>query len=269
MKRLGPALGVVGLLNVQFAIVDEVVFVLEVNPRASRTVPFASKAIGINLVEAACRLAAGERLADLALPAERPPRQVSVKAAVLPFARFPGADPVLGPEMRATGEVMGSASDFPSAFAKAERAAGRSLPHDGVVFVSVRDDDKAAAVPVAAALAGLGFQLVATGGTARTLRGAGLEVDEVRKVKAAGDGPSVVDLLRRGRCNLVVNTPEGGSGPRSDGYLIREAALAARIPCITTIAGAAAAVHAIANARAETALSLQERIDVETQARAS
>ncbi len=269
VKRLGPALGVVGLLNVQFAIVDEAVFVLEVNPRASRTVPFASKAIGINLVEAACRLAAGERLADLALPAERPPRQVSVKAAVLPFARFPGADPVLGPEMRATGEVMGSASDFPSAFAKAERAAGRSLPHDGVVFVSVRDDDKASAVPVAAALAGLGFQLVATGGTARTLRGAGLEVDEVRKVKAAGDGPSVVDLLRRGRCNLVVNTPEGGSGPRSDGYLIREAALAARIPCITTIAGAAAAVHAIANARAETALSLQERIDVEAQARAS
>jgi carbamoyl-phosphate synthase large subunit len=269
VKRLGPALGVVGLLNVQFAIVDDVVFVLEVNPRASRTVPFASKATGINLVEAACRLAAGAKLAELGLPAERPPRQVSVKAAVLPFARFPGADPVLGPEMRATGEVMGSASDFPTAFAKAERAAGRSLPHDGVVFVSVRDDDKASAIPVAAALAGLGFQIVATSGTARTLRGAGLEVDEVRKVKAQGDGPSIVDLLRRGRCNLVVNTPEGGSGPRSDGYLIREAALAARIPCITTIAGAAAAVHAIANARAETALSLQERIDVEAQARAS
>ncbi len=269
VKRLGPALGVVGLLNVQFAIVDDIVFVLEVNPRASRTVPFASKATGVNLVEAACRLAAGEKLVDVALPAERPPRQVSVKAAVLPFARFPGADPVLGPEMRATGEVMGSASDFPSAFAKAERAAGRSLPNDGVVFISVRDDDKASAVPVAAALAGLGFHLVATAGTAGTLRNAGLEVDEVRKVKAAGEGPSVVDLLRRGRCNLVVNTPEGGSGPRSDGYLIREAALAARIPCITTIAGAAAAVHAIANARAETALSLQERIHVEAQARAS
>jgi len=269
VKRLGPALGVVGLLNVQFAIVEDEVFVLEVNPRASRTVPFASKATGVNLVEAACRLAAGEKIADLALPAERPPRQVSVKAAVLPFARFPGADPVLGPEMRATGEIMASAKDFPSAFAKAERAAGRPLPHDGVVFVSVRDDDKESAVPVAAALAGLGFQLVATRGTARTLRGAGLDVDEVRKVKAEGDGPTVVDLLRRGRCNLVVNTPEGGSGPRSDGYLIREAALAARIPCITTIAGAAAAVHAIANARAETALSLQERIDVEAQARAS
>ncbi len=269
VKRLGPALGVVGLLNVQLAVVDDVVFVLEVNPRASRTVPFASKATGVNLVAAACRLAAGERLADLGLPAERPPRQVSVKAAVLPFARFPGADPVLGPEMRATGEVMASASDLPTAFAKAERAAGRPLPRDGVVFLSVRGDDKAAAVPVAAALVGLGFQVVATQGTARTLRGAGLDVDEVRKVSTPGEEPSVVDLIRRGRCNLVVNTPEGGSGPRSDGYLIREAALAARIPCITTIAGAAAAVHAIANARAETALSLQERIDVEASARAS
>jgi carbamoyl-phosphate synthase large subunit len=269
VKRLGPALGVVGLLNVQLAVVDEEVFVLEVNPRASRTVPFASKATGVNLVAAACRLAAGERLAHLDLPGERPPRQVSVKAAVLPFARFPGADPVLGPEMRATGEVMASASDLPTAFAKAERAAGRSLPHDGAVFLSVREDDKAAAVPVAAALAGLGFKLVATHGTARTLRGAGLEVDEVRKVSVAGDEPSVVDLIKRGRCNLVVNTPEGGSGPRSDGYLIREAALSARIPCITTIAGAAAAVHAIANARAETALSLQERIDVEAASRAS
>jgi carbamoyl-phosphate synthase large subunit len=269
VKRLGPALGVVGLLNVQLAVVDEEVFVLEVNPRASRTVPFASKATGVNLVAAACRLAAGARLADLDLPAERPPRQVSVKAAVLPFARFPGADPVLGPEMRATGEVMASASDLPTAFAKAERAAGRPLPHDGAVFLSVREDDKAAAVPVAAALAGLGFQLVATHGTARTLRGAGLDVDEVRKVSVAGEEPSVVDLIKRGRCNLVVNTPEGGSGPRSDGYLIREAALSARIPCITTIAGAAAAVHAIANARAETALSLQERIDVEAASRAS
>ena len=269
VKRLGPALGVVGLLNVQLAVVDEEVFVLEVNPRASRTVPFASKATGVNLVAAACRLAAGEKIADLDLPAERPPRQVSVKAAVLPFARFPGADPVLGPEMRATGEVMASASDLPTAFAKAERAAGRSLPHDGSVFLSVREDDKAAAIPVAAALAGLGFQLVATHGTARTLRGAGLEVEEVRKVNTPGEEASVVDLIKRGRCNLVINTPEGGSGPRTDGYLIREAALAARIPCITTIAGAAAAVHAIANARSETALSLQERIDVEASARAS
>jgi carbamoyl-phosphate synthase large subunit len=269
VRRLGPALGVVGLLNVQLAVADQEVFVLEVNPRASRTVPFASKAIGVNLVEAACKIAAGARLRDLALPAERPPKQVSVKAAVLPFARFPGADPVLGPEMRATGEVMASAADLPTAFAKAERAAGRSLPFDGTVFLSVRDADKAAAVPVAAAFAGLGFHLVATDGTARTLRAAGLDIDDVRKVNEPGEGPTVVDLIRRGRCNLVVNTPGGGPEPRSDGYLIREAALVARVPCITTIAAATAAVHAIANARAETALSLQERIDVETAARAS
>jgi carbamoyl-phosphate synthase large subunit len=269
VRRLGPALGVVGVLNVQLAVADDEVFVLEVNPRASRTVPFASKATGVNLVAAACRLAAGELLADIDLPAERPPRQVSVKAAVLPFARFPGADPVLGPEMRSTGEVMTSAADLPTALAKAERAAGRPLPRDGAVFLSVRDEDKAAAIPVAAAFVGLGFLLYATGGTAQTLRNAGLEVFEVRKVSETLPVPSVVDLIRRGRCNLVVNSPGGGPDPRSDGYLIREAALAARVPCITTIAAATAAVHAIANARAETALSLQERIDVEAEARAS
>jgi carbamoyl-phosphate synthase large subunit len=269
VRRLGSALGVVGLLNVQFAVADDQVFVLEVNPRASRTVPFASKATGVNLVAAACRLAAGGRLADLDLPPERRPSQVSVKAAVLPFARFPGADPVLGPEMRATGEVMASANDLPTALAKAERAAGRPLPREGAVFLSVRDADKASAIPVAAAFAGLGFHLYATAGTARTLRGAGLDVDQVRRVNEPGHAPSVVDLVRRGRCNLIVNTPDGGPEPRSDGYLIRESALAARVPCVTTIAAATAAVHAIANARAETALSLQERIDVETGARAS
>jgi carbamoyl-phosphate synthase large subunit len=269
VRTLGPALGVTGILNVQLAVADDEVFVLEVNPRASRTVPFASKAIGVNLIAAACRLVAGARLAELGLPAERPPRQVSVKAAVLPFARFPGADPVLGPEMRSTGEVMTSARDLPTAFAKAERAAGRRLPGDGSVFLSVRDDDKAAVIPVAAAFAGLGFQLYATGGTARTLRGAGLEVHDVRKVSEPGDGPSVVDLIRRGRCNLVVNTPGLGPEPRTDGYLIRESALTARVPCITTVAAATAAVHAIANARVETALSLQERMDAEAAARAS
>jgi carbamoyl-phosphate synthase large subunit len=265
VKRLGPALGVVGLLNVQLAIADSTVYVLEANPRASRTVPFASKAIGVNLVDAACRLAVGRKLDDLDLPAPRPP-QVSVKAAVLPFARFPGADPVLGPEMRSTGEVMASAADLPTALAKAERAAGRPLPASGTAFLSVRDADKPALVAVAAALAGLGFELVATEGTARTLAAAGLEVEEVAKVADASAGEeTVVDLVRRGRCALVVNTPQG-RGARADGYLIREAALAARVPCVTTISGAAAAVHAIANARAESALSLQERIGVEAEA---
>jgi carbamoyl-phosphate synthase large subunit len=259
VKRLAPALGVIGLVNVQLAVADAAVYVLEANPRASRTVPFASKAIGINLVEAACRLAAGEKLRDLALPPPRPV-EISVKAAVLPFARFPGADPILGPEMRSTGEVMASASDLPTAFAKAERAAGRPLPSSGAAFLSVRDADKAGLAPIAAALAGLGFELVATEGTSRTLRAAGLEVQQVAKVAdATGGEETVVDLIRSRRCDLVVNTPQG-SGARADGYLIREAALVARVPCITTISGAAAAVHAIANARAESALSLQERI---------
>ena len=254
VRRLGPALGVVGLLNVQLAIASREVFVLEVNPRASRTVPFASKATGVNLVDAACRLAAGATIADLGLPRRATPHEVSVKAAVLPFQRFPGADPVLGPEMRSTGEVMATAEDLPTAFAKAERAAGRRLPTKGTAFLTVRDLDKQNAVPVAAALAGLGFKLTATAGTARTLAGAGLDVEVIDK------GQAVVDRIRRGRVDLVVNTPQG-RGARTDGYAIREAALVARVPCITTLSGASAAVHAIAHARTEIAKSLQERID--------
>jgi carbamoyl-phosphate synthase large subunit len=264
VRAIAKGLGVVGLLNVQLAVADAEVFVLEANPRASRTVPFASKATGVNLVRAACRVALGEKLAELGLPPERPPAQVSVKAAVLPFHRFPGSDPVLGPEMRATGEVMASAADLPTAFAKAERAAGRRLPATGTVFLSVRDADKPALVPVAAALAGLGFRLVATEGTARTLEAAGLEVERVRKMTDEGVGATVVDLVRRGRCDLVINTPQG-HGARADGYLIREAALVNRVPCITTLSGAAAAVHAIASARTEVALSLQERIEAEAR----
>jgi carbamoyl-phosphate synthase large subunit len=264
VRSIARGLGVVGLLNVQLAIADGEVFVLEANPRASRTVPFASKATGLSLVQGACRLAAGEKLRDLALPPERPPAQVSVKAAVLPFHRFPGSDPVLGPEMRSTGEVMASAADLPTAFAKAERAAGRRLPMAGTVFLSVRDADKPALVPVAAALAGLGFSLIATSGTAGTLEAAGLLVETVRKVTEEGVGATVVDLVRRGRCDLVINTPQG-SGARTDGYAIREAALVNKVPCITTVSGAAAAVHAIASARTEVALSLQERIASEVR----
>ena len=268
VRRLAQALGVVGLLNVQLAVVEGSVYVLEANPRASRTVPFASKATGVNLVEAACRVMAGARVSELDLFEGQSLGHVSVKAAVLPFARFPGADPVLGPEMRATGEVMASAADLPTAFAKAERAAGRPLPVAGTAFLSVRDADKRAVVQVAGALAELGFKLLATAGTADTLASAGLEVERVRKVTEEGGGRTVVDLIRRGRCNLVINTPQG-SGARTDGYLIREAALVARVPCITTLSGAAAVVHAIANARSEESLSLQElqeRIEHETRA---
>ena len=184
VRRLGPALGVVGLLNVQLAILGGEVYVLEVNPRASRTVPFASKAIGVNLVDAACRLAAGASLAELGLPPESVPEGYHVKAAVLPFARFPGADPVLGPEMRSTGEVMASAGDFASAFAKAERAAGRRLPTGGRAFLSVRDRDKSAVLPVARALLALGFDLVATAGTAHALADDGIPVTLVEKGNA-------------------------------------------------------------------------------------
>ena len=266
VRTLGRALGVVGLLNVQLALTPAGdLYVLEANPRASRTVPFVSKATGVQLVPAACRLAAGARVGDLGLPRERPPKQWSVKAAVLPFARFVGSDPVLGPEMRSTGEVMASAADLPTALAKAERAAGRTLPHEGAVFLSIRPVEQKSAVPIAATLAGLGFRLYATEGTAATLAGAGLDVEAVRKLsEAEGDELTVIDLIRRGRCDLVINTPEGRNA-RSDGYAIREAALSRRVPCITTISGAAAAVHAIANARAEQALSLQERIDAETR----
>jgi len=246
-------------------VVDGCVYVLEANPRASRTVPFASKATGVNLVQAACRVMAGAPLSELDLSEGQSLEHVSVKAAVLPFSRFPGADPVLGPEMRSTGEVMATAADLPTAFAKAERAAGRPLPMAGTAFLSVRDADKRAVVPVASRLADLGFKLLATSGTAEVLIAAGLAVERVSKVTENGSGPNVVDLIRRGRCNLVVNTPQG-SGARTDGYLIREAALVARVPCITTLSGAAAAVHAIAGARTEESMSLQERIEHETRA---
>jgi carbamoyl-phosphate synthase large subunit len=161
--------------------------------------------------------------------------------------------------MRSTGEVMATAADFPTAFAQAERAAGRPLPTGGTAFLSVRDEDKPAAVELGRGLAALGFALCATGGTAWALAAAGLKVDGIRKVTEPGDGPTVVDLIRRRRVELVVNTPDG-RGARSDGYLIREAALLARVPCVTTIAGAAAAVEAIARATRGETLSLQERV---------
>jgi len=252
VRRIAPALGVVGLVNVQLAVTDGAVYVLEANPRASRTVPFASKAIGVNLVDAACRLMAGARVRDLDM-SKRQTLGVSVKAAVFPFGRFPGADPVLGPEMRSTGEVMATAADFPTAFAKAERAAGRPLPASGTAFLSVRDADKPAIAEIARQLVALGFELLATAGTARQLASAGIAVGHVEK------GAAIVDRIRTGRCDLVVNTPQG-SGARGDGYRIRESALSARIPCITTLSGAAAAVQAIAAGREEQALSLQERL---------
>jgi carbamoyl-phosphate synthase large subunit len=248
---IAEALGVRGLINVQFAVQGSEINVLEANPRASRTVPFVSKATGRDLVEGACRAALGLPV-DLV---ESELEHTSVKAAVLPFQRFAGADSTLGPEMRSTGEVMGIGPDFPTAFGKAERAAGRPLPRTGTAFLSVRDRDKPAATMLAALLQSLGFELVATTGTARALRRIGIPVGSVRKV---GDGsPNVVDLLGAGGIQLVINTP-GGRGTRVDGYEIRAAAIAHRVPCITTMAGAAAAVQSIAQAQAVEPVALQD-----------
>jgi carbamoyl-phosphate synthase large subunit len=244
-RQLALALGVRGLINVQFAYQNYELYVLEVNPRASRTVPFVSKATGVPLAELATRVVLGERLADLAPPRRVPP-YVSVKEVVLPFARFPGSDTQLGPEMRSTGEVMGIASTFPAAFHKAVTAAGMPLPLEGSVFLSVCDSDKSAATILAQRLHALGFTIYATRGTATALTSLGIPVRVVNKVSQGS--PHVVDLIERGEIDLVVNTPFG-RGARSDGYEIRTAALRRGIPSITTLAGASAAVSAIEAAR--------------------
>ncbi|HSI30973.1 MAG TPA: carbamoyl-phosphate synthase large subunit, partial [Miltoncostaeaceae bacterium] len=253
---LARALGAVGLLNVQFAVRDDRVYVIEANPRASRTVPFVAKATGVPLVRHAVRLMLGAALDDLDLPVAAPARQVAVKEAVLPFARFPGADPVLGPEMRATGEVMGLGGSFPEAFAKAQRGAGQALPRSGAAFISARDADKPRAVALAARLARAGLGLVATSGTAAALAAAGLPVRSVNKVSEGS--PHVVDLIAAGEVALVVNTPRGGHGARTDGFEIRAAAVRAGIPCITTIEAAEAAASAVGAARPARPRALQD-----------
>ncbi len=244
---IARALGVVGLLNVQFAIHgDDGLHVIEANPRASRTVPFVSKAIGLPLAKLACRIILGQQLADLGLPDEPCCSHVCVKEAVLPFDRFTGSDSLLGPEMRSTGEVMGIASDFPTAFAKAQAAAGARLPNQGTVFLTVADGDKPAATGIATQLHDLGFDIIATRGTAQSIRRMGVPAEEINKI---GEGsPHVVDWIERGAVDLVINTPVG-TGARADGYEIRSAAVARGIPCITTMAGGMAAARAIAAAR--------------------
>ncbi len=255
---LAKALGVVGLLNVQFAIHgEEGLHVIEANPRASRTVPFVSKAIGLPLTKLACRIMLGETIAELELPAHVPSGHVCVKEVVLPFDRFAGADSLLGPEMRSTGEVMGIARDFPTAFAKAQAAAGARLPSGGTAFLTVADGDKPAAIGIATSLHDLGFHVVATRGTALALERMGIPTQTINKI---GEGsPHVGDWIERGEVDLVINTPVG-TGARADGYEIRSAAVARGIPCITTIAGGMAAARSIAAARRgePEVLSLQE-----------
>jgi carbamoyl-phosphate synthase large subunit len=244
-ERIALELGVIGLINIQYGIAGGELYVIEANPRASRTVPFVSKAIGIPLAKLACRLMLGERIAEMDLP-KGTPDHVSVKEAVLPFARFAGADSVLGPEMKSTGEVMGIAADFPTAFGKAQAAAGAVLPEGGSVFITVTDTDKPAATQLAARFHDLGFEVIATGGTAQAIERMGVPV---RRINKLGEGsPHVVDLIRKRQCDLVINTPTG-SGARADGYEIRSAAVRNGIPCITTMTGATAAVRAIAAGR--------------------
>ncbi len=262
-RGIALELGVVGLLNVQFAVragqgMTQSVYVIEANPRASRTVPFVSKAIGVPLAKMACRLMLGEAIADLDLPTDpMAGDHVSVKEAVLPFNRFAGADSLLGPEMRSTGEVMGIAADYETAFAKAQAAAGSELPSAGRVFITVTDADKAAGAQIAADLQALGFSIVATRGTAAAMAEVGVAAATLNKV---GEGsPHVVDWIERGDIALVINTPTG-SGARSDGWEIRRAAVMRGIPCITTLSGGQAAARAIQAGRERRApvVSLQE-----------
>ena len=263
-KALAIALKVKGLINLQFAVQrdsddQEVVFIIEANPRASRTVPFVAKATGQPLARLATRLMAGESLADVGLTEEPQPPLQAIKEAVLPFRRFPGADTVLGPEMRSTGEVMGSATSFGMAYAKAELGAGEALPTKGTVFLSTHDKDKSALVPVAARLIELGFELMATAGTARTLEQASQKVQTVLKVHEGR--PNIEDLIRSKQVQLVINTPIGRQAAHDDKYL-RRAALDYSVPTVTTLAGARAAVEAIAAMQSEPTLSIYALQDV-------
>jgi carbamoyl-phosphate synthase large subunit len=261
-REIALAIGVVGLINIQYAVHAGELYVIEANPRASRTVPFVSKAVGLPLAKLACRIMLGERIADMDLPHGRQGigfgDHISVKEAVLPFDRFEGADALLGPEMRSTGEVMGIARDFPSAFAKAQAAAGLPLPSEGTAFITVTDSDKDGAGAVALTLHDAGFRILATRGTAEAIARMGVPVERLNKI---GEGsPHVIDWIERGDVDLVVNTPTG-VGARTDGREIRRAAVAHGIPCLTTLAAGISAARAIARARRDGApevLCLQE-----------
>jgi carbamoyl-phosphate synthase large subunit len=241
-EQLGLALGVRGLMNVQFALKDEVVCVLEVNPRASRTVPYASKATGLNLAYFASQVMAGKSLLELGVTEEPRVDGFFIKEAVLPFKKLPGSSILLGPEMRSTGEVMGHAARFGHAFAKSQIAAGQGLPQSGAVLITVNDYDKSAGLKFARDMQRMGFKLYATPGTAYLLHSVGLPVETVEK---AMDGSTqIVDLIRAGKIQLVLNTPLGPHA-HTDGVEIRKAAIAMNVPLLTTLSAAMAAVSAI------------------------
>jgi carbamoyl-phosphate synthase large subunit len=256
---MAHALKVVGLMNVQFAIQkneqDSTIFVLEVNPRASRTVPFVSKATGLPLAKIAARCMTGRTLAEQGIGGEVLPPYYSVKEAVFPFIKFPGADTLLGPEMKSTGEVMGVGATFAEAFIKSQLAAGEKLPVSGKVFLSVRNADKPRAIEVGRSLAALGFTLVATRGTAAALAAAGLPVTPVNKV--AEGRPHVLDMIKNGEIVLILNTAEDKRTAVRDSYAIRRAALQGRIALYTTIAGARAACTGMQQSRELKAYDVQ------------
>lgn len=241
-RRIALGLGVIGLINIQYAVKDGIVYVLEANPRASRTVPFVSKATGIPLAKIAVKVMTGVKLRELGLRERLNPSHTSVKESVFPFNKLPGVDPILGPEMRSTGEVMGIADEFGLAYYKAELAAGMRLPREGTALISVRDRDKPKIVKVAESLVRLGFKILATRGTAKYLEEHGIQAEGVPKLSEGR--PHVVDRIINGDVNLIINTPSG-RGARTDGYHIRRTAVDRGVPYITTIPGAIAAVKGI------------------------
>ena len=241
-RLIASSLKVRGLMNIQFAIKDNRVFVLEVNPRASRTVPFVAKATGIPIARIAALVMAGQELASFHLPDELTVKQFCIKSPVFPFVKFQGVDPILGPEMQSTGEVMGIGSTFGEAYAKAMTGAGLQLPTAGTAFISVNNADKGHSVVLARRLARLGFKLIATIGTAARFREVGLPVETVFKVNEGR--PNIVDHIKQGEINLIINTPLGRAS-HFDEQAIRRAALQYNVPCVTTMTGAHAIVEAI------------------------
>ncbi|MGB9612652.1 MAG: ATP-grasp domain-containing protein, partial [Candidatus Margulisiibacteriota bacterium] len=254
---LAKELKVVGLMNVQYAVKSNVLYVLEVNPRASRTIPYVSKATGIPWAKVATKVMIGKTLKEQGITKEVIPQHFSVKEAVFPFNRFPGVDPVLGPEMKSTGEVMGIDLDLGVAYMKAQIAAGQRIPSEGKVFVSVNDRDKRAIVDISKRIAALGYKIVATSGTAEVLRKSDIEVEEVAKL---GEGrPDVLDLIKNGEIKLIINTP-GGKKTKIDETKIRSGAIMHLVPIITTISGARATVNGLEAVKKKgfSVLSLQE-----------
>ena len=248
-KAMAAELNVLGLMNVQYAIQHDRLYVIEVNPRASRTIPFVSKATGVPLAKLATKIMLGKTLADLGLTREKAPTHQSVKEAVLPFDRFPDVDTLLGPEMKSTGEVMGLGADFGSAYAKAQLGAGQRLPVEGTVFISVMESDKPAVVPVAREFERLGFAILATSGTCKFLRDHGIQAKQINKLEQGR--PHVEDAIKNGLIHLVINTGSGDT-PSKDGYVIRRAALKFGLPYVTTVAGALAVSKGVAALKSQT-----------------